>query len=245
MTSLLGCSGEDFASILTSLGYRLRRTPKIVTPVPAAEVPAAEVTDSAALNAVEGAAAPADNGLEKVETAAADLGGPVLDNTEPATPEADAEPVPAAEAGPVIEAKSAAETKSAEPEFDEVWFPGSRRSEQNRRPPRRNAAPADAEGGEAPEARRNDRPRHTRRSQAATPPRSPQADGAAPQSEGGRPPRGNPSQSREERKPFNGGGKSKFENRPDKAPRRDKPAPSFDPDSPFAALAALRNRKPE
>ncbi len=27
MTSLLGCAGEDFASILTSLGYRVRRTP--------------------------------------------------------------------------------------------------------------------------------------------------------------------------------------------------------------------------
>ena len=28
MTSLLGCSGEDFASILTSLGYRMRRVPR-------------------------------------------------------------------------------------------------------------------------------------------------------------------------------------------------------------------------
>src|SRR5690606_17070627 len=43
MTSLLGTAGEDFASILTSLGYRVRRTPKV------AEVPAApEVTPEAA-----------------------------------------------------------------------------------------------------------------------------------------------------------------------------------------------------
>src|SRR5690606_4946960 len=41
MTSLLGTAGEDFASILTSLGYRVRRTPKIVAPV---EAPVAETT---------------------------------------------------------------------------------------------------------------------------------------------------------------------------------------------------------
>src|SRR5690606_38951384 len=35
MTSLLGCSGEDFASVLTALGYRVQRTPKQAEPVSA------------------------------------------------------------------------------------------------------------------------------------------------------------------------------------------------------------------
>ncbi|HUH78223.1 MAG TPA: helicase-related protein, partial [Devosia sp.] len=46
MTSLLGCSGEDFASILNSLGYRVKRIPKIAEPAVAAnasaEAPALE-----------------------------------------------------------------------------------------------------------------------------------------------------------------------------------------------------------
>ena len=35
MTSLAGCSGEDFASILRSLGYRMERRPKPAEPVAA------------------------------------------------------------------------------------------------------------------------------------------------------------------------------------------------------------------
>ena len=43
MTSLTGASGEDFASILRSLGYRMERRPKPPEPAPAAELaPAAE-----------------------------------------------------------------------------------------------------------------------------------------------------------------------------------------------------------
>ena len=40
MTSLLGCSGEDFASVLRSLGYRLERRPKPAEPVEPAPVEA-------------------------------------------------------------------------------------------------------------------------------------------------------------------------------------------------------------
>jgi ATP-dependent RNA helicase SUPV3L1/SUV3 len=45
MTSLIGASGEDFASILRSLGYRMEQRPKPVEPPPAPEPapPAAEV----------------------------------------------------------------------------------------------------------------------------------------------------------------------------------------------------------
>jgi len=43
MTSLTGASGDDFASILRALGYRMERRPKPVeppAPVPAVEAPA-------------------------------------------------------------------------------------------------------------------------------------------------------------------------------------------------------------
>ena len=53
MTSLLGCSGEDFASILTSLGYRMRRVPKPIAPpevpVEASSETPAEAADATAL----------------------------------------------------------------------------------------------------------------------------------------------------------------------------------------------------
>src|SRR4029077_21144285 len=45
MTSLTGASGEDFASILRSLGYRMQQRPKPAEPAPVVEVgePAASV----------------------------------------------------------------------------------------------------------------------------------------------------------------------------------------------------------
>jgi ATP-dependent RNA helicase SUPV3L1/SUV3 len=42
MTSLAGCSGEDFASVLRSLGYRMEKRPKPVDAQPAAAEPASE-----------------------------------------------------------------------------------------------------------------------------------------------------------------------------------------------------------
>jgi ATP-dependent RNA helicase SUPV3L1/SUV3 len=42
MTSLAGCSGEDFASVLRSLGYRMDRRPKPVEPPPAQSPPPTE-----------------------------------------------------------------------------------------------------------------------------------------------------------------------------------------------------------
>ena len=59
MTSLLGCAGEEFASILTSLGYRVRRTPKPEAgPAPVADAPSAETPVAAATDAPAEAAAP-------------------------------------------------------------------------------------------------------------------------------------------------------------------------------------------
>ena len=69
MTSLTGASGEDFASILRSLGYRMEQRPKPAEPTPAVAAPGvpAEVADLAAsgeevavvAEAAEGAPRPA------------------------------------------------------------------------------------------------------------------------------------------------------------------------------------------
>ncbi|SMQ86328.1 ATP-dependent RNA helicase SUPV3L1/SUV3 [Devosia lucknowensis] len=131
MTSLLGCSGEDFASILTSLGYRVRRTPKTAAAVPAeasAEVPALE----ASLDAVAATVDPVD------EPAVIEPPAPLPDVAEGAVPDA-----------------APADAAPAEPEFDEVWFPGRRNSEQRRHEPR-GRRDSDAEGQQG---RRNDRAR--------------------------------------------------------------------------------------
>jgi ATP-dependent RNA helicase SUPV3L1/SUV3 len=86
MTSLIGAAGEDFASVLRSLGYRMERRPKpVVAPEPNSAAPAPD------------GAAPAADG-----TIATDVSGPpdtaALDSTLPAeaTP-VSAEPAPAEE----------------------------------------------------------------------------------------------------------------------------------------------------
>ncbi|WP_196260667.1 helicase-related protein [Pelagibacterium limicola] len=167
MTSLLGCAGEDFASILRSLGYRVRRTPK-------AEPPAAETVAEPASQS--NGAAPDEPVSEPVQP----VGEGVLDQA--AAPNGEAETV-----------------APAEPEFDEVWFPGSKRPERNNRP-RQQAKQGN--GSQRPEG---------------------QTKSFKPKSKPGKGPR-------EE-------GRSEHRPRPE---RREKP---IDPDSPFAALAALKSRQ--
>src|SRR5262249_60877800 len=85
MTSLTGASGEDFGSILRSLGYRMERRPKPPEPEAPANPPAE-------------AAAPAD---------AAQPGDEPGVEPEPPAAEAEApsaEPMPTAEAAPAAEA---------------------------------------------------------------------------------------------------------------------------------------------
>ena len=238
MTSMLGTAGEDFASILTSLGYRVRRTPK-VAPVPV-EVPAADAADAvvngAAVDAVEGVTpeapvAEAAAEATAVETATADLGASAPDAT--ATP--------------------------TEPEFDEVWFPGGRRPDnprhQHKRPPRADGAPGEAQTeGARPPRRQFKRDNAAPHPNGATPPPTPvHVDGA-----GDKPPgrprfdTKRPKTFGDDRKPFEGG-KPKFNGKRDGKPRedwkehrpREERKVALDPDSPWAALAALRNPKPE
>jgi ATP-dependent RNA helicase SUPV3L1/SUV3 len=154
MTSLTGASGEDFASILRSLGYRMEQRPrpkdepKSETSVPAAELAPATVADDEETLAVGTSEAVAEiapvaetptvEAAETAETAPALApdADPPLDVDEPAV-EAPAEPEAAtpasAEAAPAettaavtAEMGSAEPTSAApaEPEMIEVWRPG-------------------------------------------------------------------------------------------------------------------------
>jgi len=177
MTSLLGCSGEDFASILSSLGYRMRRVPKAApapAPQPAETAGAEEVADLARLDAI--IQTPAELAAPTIETTELDE-ATSLDATPGEPPPALPDDVAATESvegrpetGPEVAALEAAATDlgapppgsatlepvateaapaeaPAEPEFDEVWSPGGRRPDN---------------------ARHAGRPRHQRRPDAAT-----------------------------------------------------------------------------
>lgn len=237
MTSLLGTSGEDFASILTSLGYRVRRTPKAPpvevaegdtagqaaetaallepSPVPASELaddgaaaPIVEaVADTAATEAVEGAGpAELSHGPDPAEEAAVDTAASDLGANAPA-----------------------AQEKPAEPEFDEVWFPGGRRPDKRHRPNARGrrdeTVATDGKTREAHAHRGNGDARKGRAD--ADGEQRPRHKGSRPNGKGRHAEDGPRSKDRS------------FEDRP----RRDRREPAFDPDSPFAALAVLRNPK--
>jgi ATP-dependent RNA helicase SUPV3L1/SUV3 len=161
MTSLTGASGEDFASILRSLGYRMDRKPKpaepaAITPAAAGIAPVAAVAESessvsllpdAELMPQAGEPAGEPAGETPVETAPAEA--------PPAeTAPAETAPVEAVAADAALTAAPAVE----EPAFIEVWRPAGRADRKPHRPrrPRRQetaATPAPAappaEGGEA------------------------------------------------------------------------------------------------
>ncbi len=161
MTSLTGASGEDFASILRALGYRMEKRPKPVEPAVPPAVTVEETAQPAAAPASQGEAAsvatlPSDT--ETVEpavvasdAAAATAAGESTPNStdvpaeaavgSAAPPPAQAEPssgVSPAE----VEIVVAAATAAAEPEMIEVWRLGRpdgprRKREEKKRPPRR------------------------------------------------------------------------------------------------------------
>ncbi len=264
MTSLLGTSGEDFASVLSSLGYRMRKTLKVAAPAePAPDLPRAGTDELAELAALDGAAVKSTSPQQPTE--AIDLAeARMLDADAVASVEVEGSPgaaVAEEEAG-IAEAASdlgapapaAVDAAPAELEYDEVWFPGGRRPEGTRhepraRPPRREPAAADRSADAAPpvDGEKPARPHHHHR---------PSNDNRQrPERDGNRPSRPRPDAGRS-----NGDGGKSIESRPKfggkkrpDQPRedwkehrpREKREPVFDPDSPFAALAALRNPKPE
>lgn len=195
MMSLTGSAGEDFASILRALGYRMDKRPKPPEPVtqPAAAEAQAEA-EAAVEQAVDEAAvhetlvdAAADESVEIDATpagdaAAADEAVVAVEAAIDAAAVA-AEPAPSETPVPQDEAAST----PAEPELVEVWRagrpPGERR---DRRPPRRQheTKPQGAEGAAAQGEEGEPNRRHRRRRHGGRPQQQPAAevaaDGAAP-----------------------------------------------------------------
>jgi ATP-dependent RNA helicase SUPV3L1/SUV3 len=203
MTSLLGCSGEDFSSVLSALGYRMEQRAAPAAPVPETDAtPPTEEAASPAANA-EIAEAPTPTPSEPPPASTTDSAfNPSNDNIAAAS-------TPPAPAEPTAEGEGDAEPVSTEPEFIEVWRPGrtdrqrSGRAGSRSQPRARRASivEKDAEAGTANGAQsKEDRP-SPRRSKG----RRPQRSGQQP------------------------------------APARDqRQEKRADPDSPFAALAALK-----
>jgi ATP-dependent RNA helicase SUPV3L1/SUV3 len=268
MTSLTGASGEDFSSILRSLGYRMDRREKPAEPTPPAlaeavpeSSPPAEATQSRSLlpdlelvpPAVEPPAA---------DTSTAAAPQPAEQEQQPAAEQAAAENTTSLTEQPekgdalaVVEAANTAKT-AEEPAFIEVWRPAGRSE------------------------RRPYRPRRPPRPQAATVPAAPPADIAASPSDAGEPHRGpqpprhdhqqrhdrHERQQRTERQAQRNEQKGQRGERQGRPPRRDKGdrveraereqyyAKPFggggadrrdkqpDPNSPFAKLAALKQQ---
>jgi ATP-dependent RNA helicase SUPV3L1/SUV3 len=91
MTSLTGASGEDFASILRALGYRMERRPKPPEP----EVPAAEPSTENASADIAAAPAGEPSGDSAAATGAAGESAPAIDTSSSLSLLPDAEIMPA------------------------------------------------------------------------------------------------------------------------------------------------------
>jgi ATP-dependent RNA helicase SUPV3L1/SUV3 len=206
MTSLVGCAGEDFASVLQALDYRRERRPAAPDEMRGA-APAREV---AATSADEGSAMQADVSASDPSPAMSEPAAP-----EPATPEAAAAPeqiegpeTAAADVAASPGGQDAEGAEASEPQMIDIWRP---------RPPRRR------------------QPQRARQQRGA-PRTDAQAAPATPEEERQRPRNGKPRRF-----------KGKREERRDAAPpprpaARQPERRRADPDSPFAALAALKER---
>jgi len=238
MTSLLGCSGEDFAGVLKALGYRVERKPiapkKAEAPATLAEAPASDAATSS-----EAAAAPPS------ETA--NVLSPEPDVLVAAAPEPAA--VEAAATAPAVEPKP-------EPQFIEIWRPG--RKERDQHPPRERrqrrprqvtrpevaaaAAPATAEAGAGTNTAAAERPSQPWRKHGKPGGeengerqrnRRPRQEGRRDREDGDK-----PRHERNDRSRRDGHRDTvRFSTEPPPGDRRNRPV---DPTSPFAALAALK-----
>jgi ATP-dependent RNA helicase SUPV3L1/SUV3 len=242
MTSLTGTSGEDFASILRSLGYRMERRPKppepaATTPQPAESKPEEPARDAAAPPGMPdspeslGTAEPEPSPPAVPDDPAqndAEAGAPTFDASVPIAPAA-AEPAAPAEAAPGPDdarpENAPAITGQAIEQMIDVWRPG--RSEHRRgdrarpRAPRRRERTEERRDAAAP-ATSGKRSRPQPQAFADKP------GGGAPAVRERRPER--PERERGARKP-SGQPRSEAKERRERAP---------DPNSPFAKLAALK-----
>jgi ATP-dependent RNA helicase SUPV3L1/SUV3 len=252
MTSLVGCAGEDFASILKSLGYVVDRRPGPAITVPLVPAPTV-VTPPAPAEATDGppAAEPASatEPATATEISPDDPAPASISAEEPAAPaEASSEPArepvaqdqaePAAvtsETEPAaVAAEAGAETgepaEPAEPILIEVWRQGRRHESGHAR----HGRGRNDRGGE--QRRHEGRPRHER---GGDRPHGDRRPGDRPQ--GDRP-------QRERRAEGQGEGGHSQHKRPPRGPRpdqrdgrrEDRRERQPDPNSPFAKLMALK-----
>jgi ATP-dependent RNA helicase SUPV3L1/SUV3 len=240
MTSLVGCAGEDFATILKSLGYVAERRPGPAVTVPL--VPAPQASEApAAVPEVEQAAPAEEEGPSDAlseapvltqEVGAAATEAPdgtatvneAVDVAHEGAAPAEAQPGPATDAAQI----------PAEPETIEVWRQHRRheggharhgRGRPDQRGERGDRRPRHGEAqGERP-ARQGPRPERRQEQ------REGQGEGGRPQ---GRPPRG-PGRPDDRRGPRP---EKRAEGRRDSGHERREKQP--DPNSPFAKLMALK-----
>ena len=223
MTSLTGSSGEDFASILRSLGYRMEKRPK-----PVEAIALTEPVNAEAATAVAEAETPlADAASAEIAVdAPAELVGviesPTLETVATEAVEA-AAPVEAAPAD-AIPAEAASTEAAAKPATEEsnlveVWRPGGRSEE--RRPPRRR------------------RPERKPQSDAAKPAEGSAesmlavaADGAAPPSDG-------------EQRQHRRGGRNRNRNRPEGERKEGEPSAVRPPRPERRPDQAARSERPQ
>ena len=182
MTSLAGCSGEDFASVLRSLGFRMEKRPKPVEPPPSA--PADAVPSAAAADALPSEAAASDRAqapalaADIVPAAAVETTVPEAPPVEPAAiaPSEGGETAPVAPVPVVSEAPALAVAEPVEAESKEVAeeTPATEVATQT--------TPAAEELIEVwrPGRRDERRPRHERATRPRRPQRPLQASPAAP-----------------------------------------------------------------
>ncbi|WP_114943401.1 helicase-related protein [Microvirga calopogonii] len=244
MTSLVGCAGEDFATILKSLGYVMERRPGPAITVPLVEAPKAVepqavAAPSAAAEGDVAAQAPTEAaetavGTEEIGAVAVAEPEASVSEQELATSAAEAVASPEGQLLAPAEAptEAAAAETPAEPEMIEVWRQGRRHHEGGQARHGR-----EARGGRHQE-RGERRQRQGGEAQGEPGERRPRPERREAQGEGGRP------QNRPPRGP--GRGEDLRGPRPDKRPdnrreggheRREKQP---DPNSPFAKLMALK-----
>ncbi len=264
MTSLVGSSGEDFASILRALGYRMERRPK--PPEPAAE--ATPTAEAAAQDVVPESAQiqTASESEDQTASTSASASSVVVDshsllpdiyfgpNPAQAPIEDTAavsdesivagevsvpEEATAASAEPSSEAPSADSSVEAEPEMIEVWRPGrfeARERPRNTRGPRQHGRRGERASAAPTEA------------SAAQP-----GDAQAPGSEARpaqdekrrhhRPHRPHRGDRPDSQRPQHHGKRGRHDDRRERnerPERRERPERQPDPNSPFAKLAALK-----
>lgn len=223
MTSLCGCAGEDFASILKSLGYVMeRRTGPAITK---------ELAKPASMEPISSVATEGSVTTDPIEASEAEAG----------IETAPAEQAPVTEAVTEVVAET---TEAAEPVMIDVWRqhrqrPHAPRHQRNKPQAQRANSSGEASADAAADVAKTDRPKHDRprherekrtgddqnRDQ-----RKPRAEGSE-ERRGPRPPRRDDKRN-DRRPPENRGWQD-----PPKA-RADNKAP--DPDSPFAKLLALK-----